>query len=126
MKSTNFGSAPVSFRVTVPVEDCVVTLNNPGRPAVNVTMFALVMTGGPLTVRVKLWLTAGATPLFAVMVIGKVPPTVGVPDSVAVPLPLSWKVTPLGSAPVLVSAGGVGKPPDVVTVKVPDVFTVKV
>ena len=103
----------------------MVTLNNPGRPAVNVVMFALVMLGGPLTVSVKLWLVAGAAPLFAVMVIGKVPPTVGVPASVAVPLPLSWNVTPAGSAPVSVSAG-VGKPPEVVTVNVPAWPTVKV
>ena len=34
------------------------------------------------------------------MVMGKVPLAVAVPDSVAVPLPLSAKVTPEGSAPV--------------------------
>ncbi len=44
-------------------------------------------------------------------------PPAGVPLSVAVPLPLSTNVTPLGSAPVRVSVG-VGTPL-VVTVKLP-------
>ena len=46
------------------------------------------------------------------------------PLSVAVPLPLSTNDTPLGRAPLSVSAG-VGKPV-VVTVKLPAVPTVKV
>ena len=44
-------------------------------------------------------------------------PAAGVPARVAVPSPLSTKVTPAGSAPVSVSAG-VGNPV-VVTVNVP-------
>jgi len=52
------------------------------------------------------------------MVIGKVPPCVGVPDKAAVPLPLSTKLTPFGKVPVSES-DGVGKP-DVMTVKLPD------
>ena len=51
-------------------------------------------------------------------------PASGVPVSVAVPSPLSTKVTPPGSAPVSLSAG-VGKPV-VVTVKLPGVPTVNV
>ena len=47
-----------------------------------------------------------------------------VPLSVAVPLPLSANVTPLGRAPVSVTAG-VGKPV-AVTVKLPAAPTVKV
>ena len=47
-----------------------------------------------------------------------------VPLSVAVPLPLSVNVTPLGRAPLSVSAG-VGKPV-AVTVKVPAAPAVKV
>ena len=38
--------------------------------------------------------------------------TLGVPDNVAVPFPLSVKVTPLGSAPVSDTAG-VGEPVEV-------------
>ena len=44
-------------------------------------------------------------------------PAAGVPDRVAVPSPLSTKVTPLGSEPTSDKAG-VGKPVEV-TVKVP-------
>ncbi len=48
----------------------------------------------------------------------------GVPARVAVPLPLSVKVTPLGSAPDLVTVGG--GTPLVVTVKLLALPTVKV
>ncbi|WP_206743439.1 hypothetical protein, partial [Kitasatospora sp. MBT63] len=41
------------------------------------------------TVRVKAWVTGSPTPLVAVMVSVLVPAPVGVPDSVAVPSPLS-------------------------------------
>ena len=45
--------------------------------------------------------SAGVTPLTAVNVSGKLPPgPVGVPDSRAVPFPLSVKVTPAGNVPV--------------------------
>ena len=44
-------------------------------------------------------------------------PVAAVPESVAVPSPLSTRLTPLGKEPVKVTAGG-GEP-DVVTVKVP-------
>jgi hypothetical protein len=63
---------------------------------------------GGSTLSVKTWLAAGATPLFAFRVKAQPPESVGVPDSVAVPLPLSWKVMPDGSEPDLVTAGGVG------------------
>ena len=51
-------------------------------------------------------------------------PVAGVPDRVAVPSPLSTKLTPLGSGPVSDSAA-VGEADDV-TVKVPLVPSVKV
>ncbi len=51
-------------------------------------------------------------------------PAAGVPDRVAVPSPLSVKVTPLGNVPVSLSAA-VGLPVDV-TVKVPDDPSMKV
>ncbi len=43
------------------------------------------------------------------------------PPSVAVPLPLSVKVTPLGKAPLSLRAGSAGKAWPVVTVNEPDV-----
>ena len=78
----------------------------------------LVMAGAATTVSVKDCVAFGATPLFAVMVMGKLPvvPAPGVPAMEAVPLPLSVKLTPLGSDPVLLSAA-VGLPV-VVTLKV--------
>jgi hypothetical protein len=54
---------------------------------------------------VKLWVALGLIALAAVIVIGKLPPLVGVPARVAVPVPLSTNVTPLGSDPVSVIAG---------------------
>ena len=60
-----------------------------------------------MTVKVKLWVASGEIPLVALTEIGYVPavPAAGVPDSVAVPLPLSVKLTPLGSVPVFDSDG---------------------
>jgi hypothetical protein len=55
---------------------------------------------------------------------GKVAATVVVPASVAVPLPLSLNITPLGRLPVSLRLG-VGVP-EVVTVKVPAMPAVKV
>lgn len=51
-------------------------------------------------------------------------PEAALPDSVPVPLPLSTKVTPLGSAPFSERAGGGN--PVVVTVNDPDAPAVKV
>ena len=71
-------------------------------------------------------MAAGLTPLVAVIVIGYTPPVpaAGVPDRVAVPLPLSTKVTPEGRAPVLERLA-VGFPLDP-TVNVPALPAVKV
>src|SRR5271166_1270386 len=83
------------------------------------------MTGGPAsTVRVKscsVWLVAASV---AVIWIGYVPAVVnaGVPERVAVSSPLSTKVTPVGSAPD--STNEIGLSPVVVTVKLPDWFSV--
>jgi hypothetical protein len=81
--------------------------------------------GWALTVSVKLWLDGVPAPV-AVMVIGYelLEPVAGVPPRVAVPSPLSLKVTPVGSAPLSANVG-VGVPA-VVTVKVPGAPWVKV
>ena len=100
------GSEPVSVMagVGLPVE---VTVKVPADPAVKVVLAPLVMagaTGAGLTVSVKDWVASEPTPLLAVMVMGKLPDEAGVPARVAVPSPLSTKVTPPGSAPVSVMA----------------------
>ncbi len=119
---TPVGSAPVSDRdgVGVPV---AVTVNVPAVPTVNVAWLTLVNAGAVLTVNVKACVALEPTPLLAVMVMGNVPWDEAVPLSVAVPLPLSTKVTPPGSAPVSARAG-FGKPVEV-TVKLPRALTEK-
>jgi hypothetical protein len=118
VKVTPPGRAPVSWRLGRgnPV---AVTVKLPGPAPVTKESaggeVALVMAGGAVTVRVKLWLAGGVIPFAAVMAMGKTPEAVGVPDRVAVPLWLSTKLTPAGRAPVSVIAG-VGTPL-VVTVK---------
>src|ERR1700683_4934346 len=59
-------------------------------------------------------------PLAAVMVMANDPAAAGVPASVAVPLPLSVKVTPLGRVAPVSDRVGSGKPV-VVTVREPAV-----
>ena len=97
----------------------VVTANVPGAPMGKVVAAALVIAGAPVTVRVKLCVAGVGPPLSAVNVSAYVPPVpaAGVPASVAVPSPLSVKVTSAGSAPVDVIAGA--GLPTVVTVNVP-------
>ena len=119
-KVTPEGSAPVSLRAAVG-KPVVVTVNVPSVPVVNVVLSALVIAGAWSTVSVKLWVASGSTPLAAVMVSAKCRqfPAPGVPARVAVPSPLSRKVTPPGRRPVSLRAA-VGKPV-AVTVKVPKV-----
>lgn len=59
-------------------------------------------------------------PLVAVIVNGKIPPTVGVPDST----PLEERVTPVGNVPVSLNVGGGEPVAD--TVKVPAVPSINV
>ena len=63
------GSRPcsVSAAVGVPV---VVTVKSSTDPSVNVVLSPEVMTGGPSTVSVNVWVASLPTPLAAVMVIG--------------------------------------------------------
>ena len=116
VKLTPVGRVPISDRAAVgyPV---VVTVNEPALPSLKVALSPDVIDGGPSTVRVKDWVASGLTPLEASMVKVNVPSTVGVPASEAVPLPLSVKVTPAGSAPDS-DRDAVGYPV-VVTVKLP-------
>jgi hypothetical protein len=67
------------------------------------------------------WTASGAIPLEAVIVKWYVPavPGGGVPESVAVPFPLSVNVTPVGSVADPSLRDGAGEPV-VVTVNVPD------
>jgi hypothetical protein len=107
----------------------VLTVKLPALPTLNVVWSALVMLGASSTVRMKVWVAFGATPLLAVIVKVYVPPVplAGVPARVAVPSPLSTKVTPLGRVALpSLSAGGVGNEWPVVTLKVPLCPTVKV
>src|SRR5208283_349084 len=64
--------------------------------------------------RVKFWVALLPIPLLAVNVIGYAPGVFATPLSVAVPLPLSTKVTPVGSVPASVMEG-VGLPVAVIT-----------
>ncbi len=120
VKPTPTGSAPVTDRV---VGDgypaVVVTVNAPAEPTANTAPSALVITGFLITLNVNAWVASAVAPLEAVIVIGKDPATDGVPARVAVPLPLSVKLTPTGRAPVLVIVVATGYPAAVVTVKLP-------
>jgi hypothetical protein len=107
---TPLGSAPVSDSVAVGLA-VEVTLNVPAEPTVNVVAAADVIAGAEFTVSVNDWFAGEPTPFVAVMVIGYEPavPAAGVPPMVAVPLPLSVNVTPLGNVPDFASAGA-GEP----------------
>ena len=94
----------------------------------NVVAAALVIAGAWSTVSVKLCVASGEVPFDAVIVKGYVPPLplAAVPASVAVPSPLSVKVTPLGSEPAGIDKEASVGTPVVVTVKVPGLPTTKV
>ena len=84
----------------------VATLKVPDLAAVKVAVVALVMAGAWVTTSENVWTTDPAAFLAVILrVYVLAVPAAGVPERVAVPLPLSTKVTPLGSVPVEVSAG---------------------
>jgi hypothetical protein len=101
------GRAPVSVTVGagLPVVVTVKGVTGRGRatPTVAVVVGRLVKVGavGGRTVRVKLWVADGATPLLEVMVnvYEGALPAGGVPASVAVPSWLSVRIAPEGRAP---------------------------
>ena len=89
------------------------TAKLPGTPWTKVMLSAEMMLGGETTVRVKDCVVSDGRPFVAVMVMGKFPDRVGVPEST----PLLLKETPLGKVPVSLKLGsGVPAP---VTVNVP-------
>ena len=92
-----------------------VTVNVPASVSVKVVALAEVITGAPVTVKVKFCVASGATPLVAVIVTANTPFTEGVPDSTPV---LLFKVTPVGREPVVIEKVGTGVPL-AVTVNVP-------
>ena len=98
-----------------------VAVNEPAVPTVNVSDVnggGLEYPGAWSTVRAKDCVTGAPTLLVAVKEIGYTPPVfaAGVPESVAVPSPLSTKETPNGRVPVSVSDGeGLGRLAFVVT-----------
>jgi hypothetical protein len=98
VNATPLGSAPISLSVGVggPV---AVTMKVPDAPTVKVVLFTLVMVGAWFTVSVKFWVESTPAPLWAVKVMGYVPPlpAAGVPLSVPV---AAVNVTPVGSVPV--------------------------
>ena len=112
VKVTPVGNVPVeTTRAGLVGKPLVVTPKVPPTPTLNVVLSALVIAGAWSTVRVKDWVASGEMPFEAVIVKGYVPPvpSAGVPARVAVPSPLSVKVTPLGSEPAgMVSDGLVG------------------
>ena len=101
----------------------VVTPNVPAAPTANVVEAALVTIAGRSTCSRKDCCASVPTPLCAVIVTAYdvAAPAPAEPDSVAVPLPLSVNVTPVGSVPDSDSVGD-GVPVDV-TVKEADVPT---
>ena len=74
----------------------MVTVKLNGDPRVAGALVALVKAGAWPTTTVKVWVAFGLIPLAAVMVRVVVPVAVGVPESRAVPLPLSTKLSPAG------------------------------
>jgi hypothetical protein len=121
--------APLALKATVwadPLVTAVLTVVVAWPPWVTVAelgeseMEKSLVTGGT-TFKVKVC-CAKLTALVAVMVMVDEEGEVAVPDSVAVPFPLSAKVTPLGRVPLSLS-DGVGEPV-VVTVNEPATLVV--
>lgn len=107
-KEMPLGMLPNSLKLAVgePVE---ITMKELDVPVVNVVLLALVIAGGAPTLSVKSCTALVPAPFDAVNDIEKLPPVIGVPPSVPVPSPLSWKLTPVGSEPCSVMLG-VGDP----------------
>ncbi|HEV3281997.1 MAG TPA: hypothetical protein VG032_10380, partial [Acidimicrobiales bacterium] len=99
--------APVALKATDWVAPLMTVVEMEGEvpdPAVTVAEVGLAameksLDTGAFTVRVKVWVAGLPTPLLALMVMTEEETPPAVPARVAVPLPLSTKVTPLGSAP---------------------------
>src|ERR1039458_1187559 len=98
VKATPDGRAPDSVNLGVG-NPAVVTVKDAGCPTVKVVDAALVMVAAAVRSSVNAWVTVPVA-LVAVMVMAEAPVPVGVPEMVAVPLPLLTKVTPEGRVPV--------------------------
>ncbi len=94
--------SPDSAMVAGTGKPLVVTLKLNGAPLVAEALLALVNASAWTTITSRVVVAAGAIPLLASIVSSVLPPAVGRPDSRAVPLPLSTKISPAGSAPVSV------------------------
>jgi hypothetical protein len=81
-----------------------VTVKLNGDPVAAEALSALVIAGPSPTWTLKVWVVVPMA-LVAVIVRLVVPFTVGVPESKALPLPLSVKLNPAGSPPVSVIEG---------------------
>ena len=104
--------APVSLSATdcaTPEVMAVLTVVVPADPAVTVAVLGDTpmekSLGGAVTLRVKVWVAGLPTPLLAEMVMTEEETPAAVPDRVAVPLPLSVKLTPPGRAPTRTGLG---------------------
>ena len=117
VKVTPAGNAPCTDSAAAG-KPLLVTVKLPAWPVANVVFAALVIAGACSTVSMKVW-TATETSLPATIVNRYTPalPAAGVPDSVAVPSPLSSNSTPAGRLPPTDSSG-VGIPL-AMTVKLP-------
>lgn len=109
------GNVPVTPMLGVG-EPVAVTVKLPAAVVAKVALFALEIPSACPTVSEKLCVELPAE-FVAVKVTGNMPGETAVPESVAVPLRLSVKLTPAGNVPENVNAG-TGKPV-VVTVKDP-------
>src|SRR5580765_8546387 len=83
----------------------VVTSNEPGTPTWKCVDEADVIAGTVPSMRTNVWCTSAPIPFDAVMYRKFVPVCAGTPEMVAVPLPLSWNVTPAGMAGMMLIAG---------------------
>lgn len=124
-KVTPLGRAPVILKLGAG-NPLAVTIKVPAVPTTNVVDAALVIAGASFTVRMNVWVAGGLSPLVAVIVRGYTPPVPAAPPParVAVPSPLSVKLTPPGSAPLTLNLGAGN--PVVVTVKLFGAPTVNV
>jgi hypothetical protein len=119
---TPAGSGPLWLNVGTG-KPVAVTANDPAVFTTMDVLFALVIAGAWLTVRLKLCVAFGSSPLEAVMVTGYAPPVLGPGIPLSTPV-VVLNVTPLGKAPVALNVGAGN--PVAVTVNEPEAPTMNV